>query len=121
MNPKTLSLLHGVLALDSLVIVIQDGINTRKKDITILMGKFSYNHSPHMLTLVPSEQFFSNAAVSNGRGPSKNKFLCSYCGKTNHPVEKCFLLHGFPYGFGKGKGGGNRGNVWKSCFTKPIC
>lgn len=51
---------------------------------------------------VPSEQLFANATASYGRG--MNKFHCSHCGKTNHPVEKCFLLHGFPPGFGKGRG-----------------
>ncbi|XP_042009018.1 uncharacterized protein LOC121757557 [Salvia splendens] len=51
---------------------------------------------------VTSELPFANAATSNGRG--YNKFLCSHCGRTNHPVEKCFILHGFPPGFGRGKG-----------------
>ncbi|XP_042035460.1 uncharacterized protein LOC121781795 [Salvia splendens] len=51
---------------------------------------------------VTSELPFANAASSFGRG--YNKFLCSHCGRTNHPVEKCFLLHGFPPGFGRGKG-----------------
>ncbi|XP_042056166.1 uncharacterized protein LOC121800724 [Salvia splendens] len=52
--------------------------------------------------LVPSELPFANATASFGRG--LNKFLCSHCGRTNHSVEKCFILHGFPPGFGKGKG-----------------
>ncbi|XP_042025879.1 uncharacterized protein LOC121772732 [Salvia splendens] len=50
----------------------------------------------------PSEQPFTIAATSYGRG--LNKFLCSHCGKKNHPVEKCFFKHGFPPGYGKGIG-----------------
>ncbi|XP_042059526.1 uncharacterized protein LOC121804034 isoform X2 [Salvia splendens] len=51
---------------------------------------------------VTSELPFANAASSFGRG--YNKFLCSHYGRTNHPVEKCFILHGFPPGFGRGYG-----------------
>ncbi|XP_042012028.1 uncharacterized protein LOC121760423 [Salvia splendens] len=51
---------------------------------------------------VTSELPFANAASSFGRG--YNKFLCSHCGRTNHPVEKYFILHGFPPGFGRGNG-----------------
>ena len=50
---------------------------------------------------VTSEQPFANAASNFGRG--FNKFLCSHCGKTNHNVDKCFFLHGFPPGYGRDK------------------
>ncbi|XP_041995943.1 uncharacterized protein LOC121746088 [Salvia splendens] len=49
-----------------------------------------------------SELPYANAASLFGR--VLNKFLCSHCRKTNHPVEKCFILHGFPPGFGRGRG-----------------
>ncbi|XP_047942849.1 uncharacterized protein LOC125189631 [Salvia hispanica] len=62
----------------------------------------SHISTPAHVVPVPSEQPFANATSSYGRG--MNKFHCSHCGKTNHPLEKCFLLHGFPPGFGKGRG-----------------
>ncbi|XP_042056126.1 uncharacterized protein LOC121800672 [Salvia splendens] len=51
--------------------------------------------------LVPSEQPFANATSNYDRGLSK--FLCTHCGRTNHSVDMCFYLHGFPPGFGRGK------------------
>ncbi|XP_042051665.1 uncharacterized protein LOC121796960 [Salvia splendens] len=49
-----------------------------------------------------SEQPFNvNAASSNfGRG----RLMCSHCGRTNHTVDRCFSLHGFPQGYGSGRG-----------------
>ncbi|XP_042045981.1 uncharacterized protein LOC121792190 [Salvia splendens] len=49
-----------------------------------------------------SEQPFSvNATSSNfGRG----RLLYSHCGCTNHTVDRCFSLHSFPQGYGKGRG-----------------
>ncbi|XP_041995744.1 uncharacterized protein LOC121745866 [Salvia splendens] len=56
-------------------------------------------HSPSIST---SEQPFNvNAAASNfGRG----RLICSHCGRTNHTVDRCFSLHGFPQGYGRGRG-----------------
>ncbi|XP_047956313.1 uncharacterized protein LOC125202045 isoform X1 [Salvia hispanica] len=48
-----------------------------------------------------SEQPYSaNAATSQSYNKGR---LCSHCGKSNHTVDKCFTLHGFPPGYGKGK------------------
>ncbi|XP_042012146.1 uncharacterized protein LOC121760568 [Salvia splendens] len=50
----------------------------------------------------PSEMHYSVNAASSFYG--RLKLLCSHCGKTNHTVDRCFTLHGFPPGFGHGKG-----------------
>lgn len=54
------------------------------------------------IPLPSSEQpYAANAASSNvGQG----KLLCSHCGRTNHTVDRCFSLHGFPQSFGRGRG-----------------
>ena len=41
---------------------------------------------------------------NSGKGSKGNK-LCTYYGKTNHTVETCFFMHGFPAGYrNRGKG-----------------
>lgn len=38
--------------------------------------------------------------VSNGpSGKSKDKIVCTHCGKTGHIADKCYKLHGFLPGF----------------------
>ncbi|XP_042012210.1 uncharacterized protein LOC121760635 [Salvia splendens] len=60
-------------------------------------GNSSYTS---VVTPSVSEQPYSaNAAQSYNRNR-----ICSHCGKTNHTVDKYFVLHGFPPSFGKGKG-----------------
>ena len=33
----------------------------------------------------------------NSKG--KDRPVCTHCGKLGHTLEKCFKLHGFPFGF----------------------
>ncbi|XP_042067233.1 uncharacterized protein LOC121810537 [Salvia splendens] len=48
-----------------------------------------------------SEQpYLANAATSQSYSKGR---ISSDCGKTNHTVDKCFVLHGFPPSFSKGK------------------
>ncbi|VFQ88276.1 unnamed protein product [Cuscuta campestris] len=49
------------------------------------------------------------AAKSDRRPYSSGKLLCSHCGRTNHNVETCFELIGFPSQYGRG--GGTRGGA----------
>ncbi|XP_042041420.1 uncharacterized protein LOC121786885 [Salvia splendens] len=76
-------------------LVIQEE-RQRRIDGKVISSTHSSTQAPVM-----SEQPFSNAASSFGRG--YNKFLCSHCGKTDHIVDKCFFRHGFPPGYGRDK------------------
>ncbi|XP_057810051.1 uncharacterized protein LOC131024552 [Salvia miltiorrhiza] len=40
---------------------------------------------------------------ARGRG-NKGKLLCTHCGKTNHTIDKCFAIIGYPPGYGRGRG-----------------
>ena len=57
---------------------------------------------PSILPPASSELPYSvNAATSfYGRG----RLLFSHCGRTNHTVDRCYTLHGFLQGFGRGRG-----------------
>ncbi|VFQ83399.1 unnamed protein product [Cuscuta campestris] len=46
-------------------------------------------------------------AKTDRRPSPSGKPLCSHCGRTNHSVETCFEIIGFPPQYGRG--GGNRG------------
>ncbi|XP_042015947.1 uncharacterized protein LOC121763921 [Salvia splendens] len=48
-----------------------------------------------------SEQLFAANAASSSYGRGR---LCTHCGKTNHTIDRCFVLHGFPPSFGRGRG-----------------
>ncbi|XP_057790275.1 uncharacterized protein LOC131007132 [Salvia miltiorrhiza] len=45
----------------------------------------------------------NSTGYAKGRG-AKGKFLCTHCGRTNHTVDKCFALVGYPPGYGRGRG-----------------
>ncbi|XP_042027232.1 uncharacterized protein LOC121774418 [Salvia splendens] len=73
-------------------------------------GNTSYNSS---VTSSISEQLYSaNVTQSYNKGK-----LCTHCGKTNHTVDRCFVLHGFPPSVGKGKG---KFNNKDDNFTKFV-
>ncbi|XP_072080831.1 uncharacterized protein [Arachis hypogaea] len=43
--------------------------------------------------------------LGRGRGQQKkNRSMCSYCGLLGHTVKKCYKIHGFPPGYGRGHG-----------------
>ncbi|XP_042027205.1 uncharacterized protein LOC121774384 [Salvia splendens] len=65
---------------------------------TIGGNKESVKYSPILPT--PSEQPYSANAASSQFNRGR---LCSHCGKTNHTVDRCFSLHGYPPSFGRGK------------------
>ncbi|VFQ79593.1 unnamed protein product [Cuscuta campestris] len=44
-------------------------------------------------------------AAWSARPPPSGKFMCSHCGRTNHTVETCFELVGFPSHFTKTSSG----------------
>jgi hypothetical protein len=52
----------------------------------------------------PSNFSGNNAAKGHGRGknfyankgPSGHNRMCTHCGRTNHIIDTCFVLHGFP-------------------------
>lgn len=46
---------------------------------------------------------FINAAQGFG-GRGNDKFFCTHCQKTNHTIDKCFQLHGYPHSFGRRRG-----------------
>ncbi|XP_041995781.1 uncharacterized protein LOC121745905 [Salvia splendens] len=69
--------------------------------------------STSIVTPSMSEQLYSaNATQSYNRST-----ICSHCGKTNHTVDKCFVLHGFPPSFGKVKG---KYNAKDNNFSKYV-
>ncbi|XP_042059385.1 uncharacterized protein LOC121803870 [Salvia splendens] len=57
-------------------------------------------YSPVISPSMSEQPYSANAATSQSYNKGR---LCSHCGKSNHTVDKCFTLHGFPPGFGKGK------------------
>lgn len=57
----------------------------------------------YVAPLSESVGFSANAASSNFQR-TRDRLYCSHFGKTNHTVDKCFQLHGFPPGFGRGRG-----------------
>ncbi|XP_057787111.1 uncharacterized protein LOC131004437 [Salvia miltiorrhiza] len=50
-----------------------------------------------------SGSMINATGYAKGRG-AKGKFLCTKCGKTNHTVDKCFEIIGYPPGNGRGRG-----------------
>ncbi|XP_042035068.1 receptor kinase-like protein Xa21 [Salvia splendens] len=60
--------------------------------------------------ILASTEGSSSSAIKGTIGyiaPASSNFnrgrLCTHCGKTNHTIDKCLALHGFPPNFGKGK------------------
>jgi hypothetical protein len=46
-----------------------------------------------------------------GRGQGSNR-LCTHCGRSNHTIEYCYALHGYPPGYKpKNNKGGTFANV----------
>ena len=41
----------------------------------------------------------TNLASTSSGGKGKDRPICTHCGKTDHTVDKCYKLHGFPPGF----------------------
>lgn len=68
------------------------------------LGAVSYPISPS-LPLSESPSMLANAAQAHPHR-LKDKLYCTHCHKTNHTVDKCFQLHGFPPGFPRGRGRG---------------
>ncbi|XP_057811805.1 uncharacterized protein LOC131026045 [Salvia miltiorrhiza] len=50
-----------------------------------------------------SGSLINAAGYARGK-PGRGKFLCTNCGKTNHTVDKCFEIIGYPPGYGRGRG-----------------
>lgn len=66
------------------------------------------SHLPHSLPpfqLSESPSPLANAAQNQGPR-QRNKLYCTHCHKTSHTIDKCYQLHGFPLGFGRGRGRG---------------
>ena len=49
------------------------------------------------LAMKGSNSTFILSGGKNSKG--KDRPVCTHCGKLGHTVEKCFKLHGFPFGF----------------------
>ena len=49
------------------------------------------------LAMKGSNSTFILYGGKNSKG--KDRPVCTHCGKLGHTVEKCFKLHGFPFGF----------------------
>ena len=58
-----------------------------KVDSTALAAKVSTDQVNHVTNLV------------NSSGKGKDRPVCTHCGKTDHTMDKCYKLHGFPLGF----------------------
>ena len=58
-----------------------------KVDSTALAAKVSTNQVNHVTNLV------------NSSGKGKDRPVCTHYGKTDHTMDKCYKLHGFPLGF----------------------
>ncbi|XP_042005936.1 uncharacterized protein LOC121754684 [Salvia splendens] len=102
LNPSFSQIRSNILAITPLPslskvfsLVIQEE-RQRRIDGKAISSSYSSVSTP-----ISSEQPFANATSNFGRG--FNKFLCTHCGKTNHNVDKCFFLHGFPPGYGRDK------------------
>ena len=65
-------------------------------------GSFSHSDLGRPMFAVKN----SSKSVSDVKNKSgkKDQPLCSHCGILGHSVDKCYRLHGFPPGYGKGKG-----------------
>lgn len=50
-----------------------------------------------------------NASQSFG-GRGRDMLFCTHCQKSNHTIDKCYQLHGFPPSFGRGRGRGFGGS-----------
>lgn len=66
------------------------------------------NSLPPLIPTLPASESPSPLAnaVQNSPYRPRDKLYCTHCHKTNHTVDKCFQLHGFPPGFGRGRGSG---------------
>ncbi|XP_042028691.1 uncharacterized protein LOC121775724 [Salvia splendens] len=102
LNPTFSQIRSNILAISPLPslskvfsLVVQE---ERQRRIDGKLISSAYSPAPAPVT---SEQPFANAASNFGRG--FNKFLCNHCGKTNHNVDKCFFIHGFPLEYGRDK------------------
>lgn len=71
----------------------------RQKGIGIVPGS--------VIAPISESPEYVNAAQGYSRG--KDKLFCTHCQRTNHTVDKCYQLHGFPPGFGRGRGRGFHG------------
>lgn len=82
----------------------------RQRSAYVVAGENNY---PHPLS--EPVGMLTNASQSN-YGKPRDKLHCTHCGKTNHTIDKCFQLHGFPPGFGRGRGRPpeNNGSVSRS-------
>ena len=58
-----------------------------KVDSTALAAKVSTDQVNHVTNLV------------NSSGKGKDRPVCTHYGKTDHTMDKCYKLHGFPLGF----------------------
>lgn len=89
---------------------------TREKDLTLdhiyseliaeerhLMVSRSKEERMEAVSLAVQSGVNAIASVTRTR----NNLLCTHCGRTNHTVDKCFLLHGYPEGWGRGRGNNN--------------
>ena len=54
-----------------------------------------------VFTVRNSAKSLSDAKTKTGK---KDRPLCSHCGVLGHTMDRCYKLHGFPPGYGKGKG-----------------
>lgn len=80
-------------------LVIQE---ERQKGIVVMPSSVA----PH----VSESPGFVNAVQGyNGRG--RDKLFCTHCKKTNHTVDRCFQIHGYPPTFGRGRGNGSQGDA----------
>lgn len=74
----------------------------------------------HSVPLSEPVGMLTNASQSNFDKP-KERLYRTHCGKTNHTVDKCFQLHGFPPGFGRGAPPGfGRGRGRSSEYNSPA-
>lgn len=54
--------------------------------------------SPGSLVVAPVSEppGYINAIQNHNGGRGREKLFCTHCQRTNHTVDKCFQLHGFP-------------------------
>lgn len=69
--------------------------------------------TPPTSPMSESPVILSNATQNFGNR-SIDKLFCTHCHKTNHTVDKCFVLHGFPPGFSRGRGRGAHSDAHSS-------
>ncbi|XP_057803012.1 uncharacterized protein LOC131018304 [Salvia miltiorrhiza] len=58
---------------------------------------------PPQINTENSGSMINVMGYARGRN-AKGIFLCTKCGKTNHIVDKCFEIIGYPPGYGRGRG-----------------